>query len=210
MDTSKKFVITINREVGSGGNTIGKMLAEKLHVNYYDKAAINALVDKFNLSVSAIERMRAEKRSWWTDVASSYMSRYDVANAMTDNMLIPTSENMYRVETEVLKGIADNESCVIAGRSGFSIFKNTPNSLKVFIQSAMPERIARVMEKQGLSEEEARKIIKQIDEGRENYTKRFSGSSRYDCRNYDLVINVTRMTEEEAVDLILSAIDKID
>lgn len=64
------------------------------------------------------------------------------------------------------------------------------------------------MAKQGLSEEEARKIIEKVDKGRERYTKDFSGTSRYDTRNYDLVINVENLTEDEAVDLILDYINK--
>lgn len=71
----------------------------------------------------------------------------------------------------------------------------------------MDKRIERVMERQGLSEMEAKRVIEKVDKGREHYTREFSGSSRYDTRNYDLVINMGNMTEEKAVSLITHYIE---
>lgn len=208
MDKSNQFVITINRELGSGGRTIGRMLAERLGVKFYDKAAINALVDHFNLTIEEIEKLKAQKHHWWAELSQSYIDRYHVVDRFDDVPDAATPENMYQIESEVLKGIADNESCVIAGRSGFSIFADTPNSFKILIQSKLPQRIARVMREQNLSEEEARKVIKKVDEGREVYVKRSADTSRYDSRNYDLVLNVADLTESQAVDIIMYVLDQ--
>ncbi len=208
METTKKFVITINRELGSGGRTIGRKLAEKLNVKFYDKALINELTKRFDLSVEELEKVKASKRNWWNDFVQSYMNRYNVEDRFNVETNVATTENIFKVESKFLKELAANESCVIAGRSGFFIFRNDPNALRILIQSTMEKRIQRVMEKQGLSEEEAKAVIAKVDKGREKYTQEFSGTSRYDTRNYDLVINVANMTEDEAVDLIMDYIEK--
>ncbi len=208
MDLSKKFVITINRELGSGGRTIGRKLAEKLNVKYYDKALIQELTRKFDLSVEKLEKVKSGQFNWWNELKQSYILLYNGDNIQNDDSTVPTTYNIFKVEAQFLERLAEDDSCVIAGRSGFYIFRNTPNSLKILIQSTMEKRVERVMKKQGLSEAEAKKVIAKVDEGRENYTQEFSGTSRYDTRNYDLVINVADMNEDEAVDLILNYIGK--
>ncbi len=65
---NEKFVITINRELGSGGRTVGRLLAEKLGVPFYDKAVIKTLQEKYHISPEEIERLKGRKRSWWADV----------------------------------------------------------------------------------------------------------------------------------------------
>ena len=67
MDTNEKFVITLSREIGSGGRTIGKKLAEKLGVPFCDKAVIRGLVDHFDLSAYNIEKIKGEKKNWLSD-----------------------------------------------------------------------------------------------------------------------------------------------
>ena len=105
-------------------------------------------------------------------------------------------------DKEILKGIAAEESCVIAGRTAFYILKDQPNRLSVLIQASMDHRIERVMSKQNLSREEAEKAIKKVDKMRENYVNKYTGTSRYDTRNYDLVISMDGKTEDEVAEII--------
>ncbi len=117
-----------------------------------------------------------------------------------------TSDDIFKAESEILKGLADEGSCVIAGRSGFYVLRDRSNKLDIFITAPREARIARVMRKQELTEEQAAAVVDSVDQTRENYIKRYTGTSRYDARNYDLVINMDSLTEDEAVDLILSYI----
>lgn len=208
MDTNKKFVITINRELGSGGRTIGRKLAERLGVKYYDKALVKELTKKFDLSVEELEEVKSSKFNWWNEFIQNYMLNYHVEERFNVENTVATTENLFRVESQFLQKLAEDESCVIAGRSGFYIFRDHPNAFKVLIQSPMPCRIKRVMERQGLSEAEAKKAIDKVDKGRERYTQEFSGTSRYDTRNYDLVLNVGQLSEDAAVDIIMECISK--
>jgi len=133
MNKNEQFVITINRELGSGGRTVGRLLAEKLGVPFYDKAVIKALQEKYNLTTAEIERLKGRKHSWWADVE-------------------------------------------------------------------------RIMRKQNMTEDEARKTIERVDKMRENYVKKYTGTSRYDTRNYQLVIAADGKTEEEIAEMIVQYI----
>ena len=213
MKLNEKYVITINRELGSGGRTIGEKLAKKLGVPFYDKALIQGLQEKYDLTPEEIERLKGQKHNWWADFKRSLkiMPSYAAPNIIPGHTAIPDflmTNDIFQSETEILKGIADDESCVIAGRSGFYVLRDHPNHLSVLIQAPMEHRISRLVEKRGITPQEAEKIIKEVDKGRESYVKKYTGTSRYDTRNYDIVFNVSQHSEDEIVDLILQYIKK--
>ena len=213
MDKKQNFVITINRELGSGGRTVGRKLAEKLDVPYYDKLLIQSLQKKYNLSVEEIEKEKGNKHLWLTYLKNAFMNinqnrdelwYYQMVNGEQSDMV--TSDEMFNVEKQILKDAAEEQSCIIAGRSGFYVFADHPNHLSIMIQASMEYRIERIMKKQNLTREQAEKVIKHVDEMRENYVKKYTGSSRYDTRNYQLVISMDGRTEDEVVELILNYI----
>ena len=211
MNKNEQFVITINRELGSGGRTVGHLLAEKLGVPFYDKAVIKALQEKYNLTTAEIERLKGRKHSWWADVErilkiDGGMSMNYYLPQKTDAPDLLTTDEMFKTETEILKGIAEEKSCVVAGRSGFHVFRYHPNHLSILIQASMDYRVERVARKQNMTEDEARKTIENVDKMRENYVNKYTGTSRYDTRNYQLVISADGKTEEEIADIIMQYI----
>ena len=214
MNTKEQFVITINRELGSGGRTVGRKLAEKLGVPFYDKAVVKALSKKYHLTTEEIERLKGLKHNWWTELKRTWITNMNLANSVEYYMPVEGDEpdllkpdDVFKAESEIIKGIAEDESCVIAGRSGFYVLRDHPNHLSILIQSPMESRIARVMQKQKLSREDAVKAIEKVDQMRENYVSHYTKTSRYDTRNYDLVINSAGKTEDQVVDLIVKFIE---
>ena len=212
MNTKEPFVITISREVGSGGHTVGSILAKKLDARYCDKLLLESLEKQFGLSASGIEKLKGEKKSWLADFIAKIApvpsaKTLGIETKYTQDFRIDiTTDDIFKAEVEILKGMAEMGSCVIAGRSGFFVFKDHPNKFNVFITASLPYRLERVMKKQNLGEESALALIKSIDEARENYIQRYAGVSRYDARNYDLVLTADGHTEEELADFILSFI----
>ena len=209
-------IITISRELGSGGRTVGHKLAEKLNFRYSDKELIRALQNKFNLTVSGIEKLKGQKKNWFNDFIQL------VAPAPQADMLVDalspylkefradlTTDDIHEAEVEIIKAIAESGPCVIAGRSAFFILKDCPGKVDVFITASREHRIERVMRKQELTREQAMEVIERVDKARDNYIKRYTGNSRYDARNYNLSINVDNLTEDEAADLILEYINKM-
>ena len=209
------FVITISREVGSGGRTIGRKLAEKLGARFSDKELIDALQAKLNLTASGIEELKGKKKRWLDDFIqmvapvpksgllvdgdSDYISEYNKSLGVND---------VFEAEKEILNGIADQGSCVIAGRSGFFVLKGRPNKVDILITASLENRIARIMEKQNLTREKAEQVIESVDKARDNYVLRYTGQSRYDARNYNIVLNMDYLTEDKAVELILGYLGK--
>ena len=208
MNKNEKFVITINREVGTGGRTVGRKLAEKLGVKYCDKAVIDGLTQKFGLSPERIEEIKAQKKSWWNDINNYYQTLVGSASMPMEAEVKLDNASMFETEKQILQNLAAHESCVVAGRTGFMVFREWPNHLNVFIQASMAYRIQRVMHRQNVSEQEARDIIAKMDTTREAYIKKYEDTSRYDTRNYQLVISMDDLSEDDAAEIILDYIDR--
>lgn len=204
MNKNNQFVITINRELGSGGRTVGRKLAELLGVKYYDKAIVQGLTEKYGLSAEEIERLKAqEKPSWWSELQDRCKSLLS-ANPQPK----PSTSAMFETERRILEQLASQESCVVAGRSAFLIFRDYPNRLNVFIQASTEHRIERLMKKQGLTYAASLDVLDEVDEGREAYLKKYSDRSRYDTRNYDVVLSMDHMTEDDAVAVIMEYVGR--
>ncbi|MBO6188472.1 MAG: cytidylate kinase-like family protein [Prevotella sp.] len=208
MNKNEKFVITINREVGTGGRTVGRKLAEKLGVNYCDKAVIDGLTQKFGLSPERIEEIKAQKKSWWNDINNYYHTLVNSANLPMEAEVKLDNATMYGTEKCILQELAVQSSCVVAGRTGFMVFRSWPNHLNVFIQASMEHRIRRVMQRQNVTEQKARDIIAKMDATREAYIQKYEDTTRYDTRNYQLVISMDGLSEDDAVEIILDYINR--
>ena len=206
MKKNEKFVITINRELGSGGRTVGRLLAPRLQVKYYDKALIEQLTKKFNLSAEEIERIKGQKKTWWNEFNNYYKVLNSTVKPMEAETVI-TTNILFNTEKEILTTLAKEESCVVAGRSGFLVFRDHPNHLNVFIEASMEHRIERLMRKKNIMRQEAIDIINKVDKEREIFIQKYDDTSRYDTRNYHLIINMDELSEEGAVDVIMSYIN---
>ena len=174
---------------------------------------LQQLEKKYDLTSEEIERLKGQKHNWWADFKRSLkiMPSFAAPQIIPGNTAMPdflVTNDIFKSETEILKGICADESCVIAGRSGFYVLRDHPNHLSILIQAKMEYRVKRLMGRRGISEEEAVKIIKEVDKARESYVNKYTGTSRYDTRNYDMVFNVENHTEDEIVDLIVHYIKK--
>ena len=207
MKLKEKFVVTINRELGSGGRTVGRKLSERLGVPFYDKALIKSLQEMYHLNTEQIEKLKGRSHSWWAEfkrtLTAGYQNDTYYQTRMGEEPDVLTTDEIFKNEQEILKAIAKDESCVVAGRSGFFVFRDHPNHMSILIQASMDFRVNRVCQKQHKTPEEARKIIDKVDKMRENYVNKYTKSSRYDTRNYDLVITADGKTEDEIVNIIL-------
>lgn len=215
MNTNEHFVITISRELGSGGHTIGKKLAERLGVRFCDKELIKELSKRFDLTPSTIERLKSQKKNWLSDFIQRLAPAPSPAGFINGETVYGkefdpavTTDAIFEAEKEILCAMAEQESCVIAGRSGFFVLKDFPNRVDIFITASKETRIERTMRKQNFPRELAEEVLGKVDKARENYIQRFAHVNRYDARNYSLTMNVDGMTEDEAVEVILSFINR--
>ncbi len=205
-----KFVIAINREFGSGGREIAYKIGELLGVNVYDKAILDTLTSKFNLTVEEMQRIKAAKPNWWNDFCRFYQ-QFGAAGQggytpQEDREV--TSQQIYLAASQILRDLASQESCIIIGRSGFHVFRDHPYAMRIFFIANRKARVKRVMEKYALDEDAASMRIDKIDEARDTYTQTVAGVSRYDARNYDFVFNVTQFPTDLVAQFLADNIRK--
>ena len=205
-----KFIVTIGREFGTGGRRIAQELGELLGVKVYDKRLLDNFKERYNLTTEEMDRIRANKKSWWDDFVKFYQTSRlwsDRPFAEADDLEI-TSDVLYHEEERILKELVEQESCVVLGRTGFHIFRDYPNAFKVFLIADKPFRRDKVARRLNINEGSADQLINKVDEARETFTKTFSDKSRYDARNYDLVVNVTGLEPEEIAQFVAECVKR--
>lgn len=202
---NRKFIITINREAGTGGHEIAEKVSEMLNIKLYDKTFLAHILEKFKLTPEEAEEIKASKPNWWTEFCRFY-KQFGATASITDENYEVNSQQLYYAEAKTLRDLAEQESCIIVGRTGFHVFKDTPDTIRIFLIADMEHRVERMMKKRNLDEKEARKKIEELDKARENFTKAFAGVSRYDARNYDFVINVTPFTTDQVAKFLANNI----
>lgn len=186
-----KFVIAINRECGTNGTAIAQKLGELLGVKVYDRRLLDTLTSRFNLTKEEIEQVKAKKKPWWEDFCNFYNQFGDKGIRPLEPNSEVTSMKVYQAEAQILRDLVEKESCIIVGRSAFHIFRDNPSVAKIFLVANEKDRIRHICQKYNVDETKAHRIVNETDEARETFTKTFAGTSRYDARNYDLVINVS-------------------
>ena len=182
-------VITISREYGSGGRYIGKLIADKLGIKLYDKNFITKVAAETGLSEEYIEK-NEQKRETLASLNNGYY--FGLNN----------SDKIFIKETEIIREIAEKESCVIIGRCADFILKDRKDVIKVFIYSDMESKIKRATKFYGLNEEKAEKEIKRIDKLRANHYKHYTEQEWNNHANYDICINSDELGVEKAAEVI--------
>ena len=206
MNKEEKFVITISRQFGTGGHEIGAELARRLGVKLLDKQILNEVASRMKSVEDAVEKIEARNPLWRDDFTNFY--RTYMANAEYNGQeQEQTSRKLFRAQADVIRRIADEESCIIIGRCGFDIFADHPNALKIFIHSTMDVRKRRIAEKYDISESDAAAMIVDNDYSRELYTKTFTGRDWKDATNYDISLDVRKFGVNGAVDFLMHCIE---
>ena len=190
------IIITINRESGSGGREVAYRLGEMLGLKVYDKAILECLSEKYNLNQDEIERIKAKRTNFWDDFCQFYRQFSVVGEAYQPEDKKVTSRELYYAEATIMRNLAEQESCIIVGRSAFHVFKDNPEAMRVFLIAKRDICIKKVALRDGIDEKAAAKQIDETDIAREKFTKNFTGVSRYDARNYDITINVGSFSTE--------------
>lgn len=178
----KHIVVTISREYASGGRYVGKILADLLGVNFYDKELIYL----------------ASKESGLSD---KYINEIDENKRQTEN-----DDRIFIAESKVIKNIAKKESCVIVGRCADYILKDNKDTVKVFLYSDDNNKVKRAIKYYGLNEKNALKEINKINKDREKHYKFYTNRNWKDFKNYDLIINVDKQGTDKTAEIIKSYI----
>lgn len=190
---TKHVVITIAREYGSGGRYIGRLIADKLGIKFYDKDFVTTLSEQTGLSEEYIEN-NEQRRNTLDALNNGYY--FNLSN----------SDELFVKESKLIKELAEKESCVIIGRCSDFILKDNEDTINIFVYSNMEDKIKRVVERYGFNQKDAEKEIKNIDKQRSNHYKHYTGKKWGENQNYDLCINSDALGVEKSADLICEMI----
>ena len=188
-----QIIITLSREYGSGGRYIGKLVAEKLGIKLYDKEFVAKLAEETGLSSEYIEN-NEQKRGALETLNNGYYSG------------LSNSDELFIKESELIKKVASENSCVIVGRCADFILKENKNAFKVFVYSNMENKIKRTTNIYGLDKNKAEKEINRINKLRANHYKYYTEKDWNNPENYDICINSDSLGVEKAADLICEMI----
>jgi len=196
------IVITIARQYGSGGRTIGKQLAKTLGVSFYDREILRIASDISGINEQLFAQ--ADERLKNTPIFSIQKTVYDGSLLPPDSDDYTSTRNLFNFQAKVIKGLAKTESCVIVGRCADFILKDFDNAMSVFIYADDAFNFERAMERNSMSEAEMRKFIAKRNKYRGDYYKYYTGKEWWDARNYDLCLNSAKLGFEKCEEAILS------
>ena len=184
---TKRCIVTIGREYGSGGREIGEKLAEKLGIAFYDRQF---------LEMASLETGHSEDALSEEDE----IARKNYYPYRTENL----SEELFRIQSRIMIEKAKSESCVIVGRCSDIVLKDFANVTHIFIYAHEEDRVRRVMERLKLDEVKARKLMKKTEKIRKSYYQYFTDCDWGDRENKDLLINSSVTGIDKSVDVIIA------
>lgn len=195
-----RVVITIARQYGSGGRTVGKMLAKDLGINYYNTDLIKKASE-----ISGINEALFAKADEYTN--EPFLKRLK-KNQRSEEILSPSSPdytceaNLFRFQAKAIRELADTESCVIIGRAADYVLRDYDNVLSVFVHAPQEFLLEQAGKKLSMTGKELEKHIAKIDKGHAEYYKLHTGREWTDARNYDLCLDSSKLGFERCVEEI--------
>lgn len=186
-------IITISREFGSGGRTIGKLLGEKLGIPCYDSEIIEKVAEKSGFTKDYI----AEKGEYArTPISGLFRSNYYYQSSNEDII--------WSIQSCVIREIAEQGPCILVGRCADFILRNRTDIMRVFICSDMKSRAERIVSVYGEKEDSPEKRLKDKDKRRASYYQFYTDTKWGDAKNYDICLNSGALGIENCADILYS------
>ena len=197
-----KTVITIARSYGSGGKTLGKLLADKMGINCYDREIIRMASDSSGINEELFGRVdeKLKKSPLFGIVRSNPYKGNGVIPPESSNFV--SDDNLFNYQAQVIKELAEKESCIIIGRCADYVLKDNPNVIRLYLYAPLEDCVKRVMAQNSITEKETIKKIETIDKYRSDYYKYYTGKEWNDARNYDFCLNTTSMSYEKLIQVV--------
>lgn len=195
-----KVVITIARQYGSGGKTVGKMLAKELGVPWYSRDILKMASEESGISEQLF--MQFDEKLSKSLFQRMYTDVYTGELIPPESSDFVSAKNLFNYQAQVIKRLADTQGCVIIGRAADFVLKDYPNVVSVFVHGSEAFNLERAMEQNSMSEDEMKKFIAKTDKYRAQFYKHYTGREWTDARNYDLCLNSSKLGFKKCVEEI--------
>ena len=199
-----KLIISVGRQLGSGGRTIAKMLADEFGCKFYDREVLSLAAKESGFSPEFFEKN--DERKGFLDQIFHMHVPFISDSSFYDNGL--SQENLFRIQSDAIRKAADESSCVFVGRCADYVLRDNPNMVTVFITADLADRIINVCKRRNCSAEEARKLIEDKESTRSSYYNYYSGKTWGASASYDLCVNASRLGAEGTKEFIAEFIKR--
>lgn len=205
MDQSK-IILAIGRQFGSGGREIGQKLAKAFGIGYYDKELITEAAKESGLCEDIFER--ADERAnhalsyAFTMGYSSFIGMFTPANDILSN------DTLFKIQSDTIRNIADKGSCVLVGRCADYILRDDPACLSVFISSTIETRIQKIVERMGVTVEQAKELMTKNDKSRAAYYNYYTNKTWGMASSYNLCVDASILGIDGTVNFIKRFVDQ--
>ena len=200
------FAITISHTLGSGGAYVGEKLSERLGVPFLDREILKRVADRLQVAETELENREGRLQSFW-ETFSQMATLADPARGLTVSTYIPTDRDLFQLESETIKRIADERSAIFLGRAGRYILRDHPCHISFLVYADIPARTDRLRELYHLPDREIKKLIENNDRERAAYIRTFAKEDLFDARLYDLCVNTSRIGLDNTVELMVACVN---
>ena len=196
----ENIVVTIARQYGSGGKTIGEMYAEEMGIPCYGSNLLQMASEESGINETLFRQLDEKLHN--SPLLRMTTDVYDGRVIPPGSKDFVSAKNLFNYQAEVIKRVAKTETCVIVGRAADFVLKDYPNVVSVFVHASEEFNLARAMERNSMTTEEMKKFIATTDKYRSEYYKHYTGREWSDARNYDLCLNSGKLGFEKCVEEI--------
>ncbi len=205
---SCKNIITITRQYGSGGHDIGKSLADKLGISFYDKELISIAAKESGVSPEIFKDV--DEKATNSLLYSLSTGLYSYGNNFSSVNDLPVNDRLYILQHKIIRELSDNENFVVVGRCADYVLRDNPNVVKVFIYADIDSRVKRAVARNDIDPARAKQAVLKADKRRANYYSFYSGKKWGQVDNYDLCLNTTNLSIDQAVSVITDYLNVIN
>lgn len=202
MTTKENLIISVGRQLGSGGRIIAKKLAEEFGCKFYDREVLNLAAKESGFSEEFFEKN--DERKGFLDQIFHMHVPFISDSSFYDNGL--SQENLFRLQSNAIRKAAEESPCVFVGRCADYVLREHKRIVTVFITADLSDRIHNICQRHGCTEEEAHKIISNQEDTRSSYYNYYTGKTWGSSASYDLCVNSSRLgldgTKEFIADFI--------
>ncbi len=191
----KKIIITIAREFGTNGHEMGMILSEKLGLPFYDKDILTKAAHESGIELDKVQEADEKINS----LILKPILGYTAGIGEEEDLL-------FQAEERIIRQISEH-SCIIIGHLADYILKDDPNCIKVFIYAPFEERVKRIAKKYRISKEESRKVVRRMDQARNNFYTYYSNGKWEHSKGKDLILNRATISLEQCVDMIAHLVE---
>ena len=199
------MIITIGRQYGSGGRRLAQMLSEHFNISLYDKDLINRVSEETGIAGEFFKKVDEQPSD---SFFSMFLNSFSYGNSCNCEDSVLSGNSLFCMQSKVIRNIAAEGDCIFVGRCADYILRDRDDVLSIFVTADLEDRIKRVAEYEGISEQSAKDVIEKADKSRAAYYNFYTEKRWGRGSSYDICLNSSKISLEQCMDIITQILNK--